>query len=140
MAEVIKTYKEFLTFNNAANAYIGSVGKEENKISKALQKVISKQLIPLGEIYTDELDTIELNNCLTDATTKAILLDGEGRRKFSVESQLKFRAEAKSLLKKEVVFHSRIPEGLDDDLINSLTPFQREAFSGIVIPIQPIED
>ena len=140
---VTKTYQELNTFSIIAAIYVRDqaiVNKEhENKLVQAI-KLIAKQLKPIFENYEDEKDTLQLNNCLVDEKTKAVLYDdvtvgNEVRRlrKFTAAGEIKLKKEIKLLDLTEVEVHPRILEGIDD-LILTLSEQQLVAFSGLIIP------
>ncbi|MCE9539755.1 MAG: hypothetical protein K8R85_11125 [Bacteroidetes bacterium] len=129
---VQKSYTELFELNKVSGLYIRK--KPDNKISEALKKFSEKQLAKRFEEYNDEIDDLQLNNCLTDDTKKgAIMKDEKGGRMYSVAGEMKLKADIKNLNKKQVEIHSRIVEDIDD-LIKELDEYEVEAFSGIIIP------
>ena len=69
-----KSYQQLFELN----AKIGSYVKKhpENKISEALKKFSEKQLSKRFEDYNDEVDDLQINNCLADdAKQGAIMKD-----------------------------------------------------------------
>ena len=135
--KIKKKYSELIIANIVMGEYLKKHVDKENKICASI-KNFTKQLTQIFENYNDEKDTLQLNNCAVDEKTKVILKDEKGNRQFTVEGEIKLKGEIKELNKKEVEFHSRIAEGIED-LIAELTDEEKETFEGIVIPIKAEE-
>lgn len=137
-----KTYTELFDFNIVALAYLDKHKDQENKLCALLNNFVSKQLRKIFNEYNDEKDTLQLNNCAVDDKTKVILYtestNEHGQkvrlRQFTVEAELKLKKEIKELNKQKVEVHLRTSEGIEG-LIEELTEDEKEAFSGIVIPL-----
>lgn len=130
--KVKRSYDQLFEFNSFASRYAEK--NKDNKLTASINNVF-KQLKEPFEDYADERDTLQINNCLVDEKTKAILKHADGSRHFSQEGEKKLKKEIKELGKKEIEIHARIADGIND-LIESLTDFEKDAFSGIVIPEQ----
>lgn len=136
--KIEKTYLELIEFHAIANRFLSKNKDNENKLVSSVRSVITKQIKNHFDTYNDELDTIQLNNCAVDDKTKVIIL-GDGKRQYTIEGQLKLKAEHKTLLNQRVDIHARIAPGIDE-LITLLTEEEKEAFSGIVIPEQETKE
>lgn len=134
---ISRSYLQLINFNNVSASYLAKNKEGENKLCSAINR-FNKQLKTIFEEYNDERDTLQLNNCVVDEKTKVILKDATGNRQFTVDGEMKLKKGLKELVKKTVECHDRIPEGIDD-IISSLSDFEKEAFSGIVIPEQTDE-
>lgn len=146
--KIEKTYLQLITYNAYARAYL-SVHTEENKLSASINK-FAKQLQKYFDIYNDEKDTLQLNNCSVDEKGNIIYdlidsIDDNGKpikiknRKYSIEAEKKLKVEIKLLNKTKIIIHQRIADGIEE-IIAGLSDMQKSAFSGIIIPEQPIEE
>lgn len=129
MEKVLKSYEQLALANKLMENYVSQ--KNDNKLTQAIYK-FSKQLRVILEDYNDKIDTIQLMNCLTDPTSKAILKDESGNRQFTIEATLKLKQEYKKLLKEEVEITPIILDGVEE-IVPQLSELEKEVFSGIVI-------
>lgn len=141
--KIKKTYTELIEFASISNNYSYLEKDNENKLVSAIN-LINKQLKGIFEEYNDERDTIQINMCLVDDITQAILYDvipgtngqpATREKRYSVSGMIKLKDAIKKLNKKQVQIHSRIVEGIED-LISTLTDDERIAFSELIIPEQ----
>lgn len=128
--KAIKNYTQLFEFNSIAQNYLQK--NNDNKISASISNVL-KRLKPLFEDYNDERDTLQINNCLVDEKTKAMLKHPDGSRMFSREGEINLKKQIKELNQRTIEFHPIIADGIED-LIIGLEKYERDAFSGIVIP------
>jgi len=154
-----KSYLELFQFESVGSAYIANVAaksetsnqiKIEDKLCVQIKNVF-KQIVKIRETYNEEVDRLQTNNCMTypegHKFHKAIMYeevkmpDGTmGRQKqFNPEGELKLKKELKVLLDEKVDIHSRIPEGVEE-FIKDLSDYEKEVFSGLVIPEIEKED
>lgn len=131
--KVERTYAQLFALDVVSANY--RKNNPDNKITACLTN-FNKQLKKHFEEYFDEQDNLQINNCLTDEKTKAIIyVDKE--RQFSQDGERKLKQDIKELKKKKVFIHSRIAEDVSD-LINKLTEEEKEVFSEIVISKQEL--
>lgn len=131
MTKIKRTYKQLFEFAAIANAYGKKNEGKENKLTAAI-KSIAKELKRVNEDYQEELSEIQLNNCSVDEKTQCILTDDKGNYQFTKDAQRKVIKEKKELDNKIVEVNQRIAVGAED-LITSLTDYERESFEGLVI-------
>lgn len=132
-----KSYLDLIFFVTIGKKYLEKHQDAENKISASVKNVIDKQIKKHFETYNDELDTLQVSNCAVHETTKVILKDEKGNRQFTIEGELKLKKESKDLINQVVEIHTRIADGIDS-LVAELTEEEKEAFSGIVVPLQEL--
>lgn len=150
--KVEKTYSELMKFAAVAENYLNkqkakNAAKVEPKETEKENKLVlgiksfSKQLSKLFEGYNEERDNLQLDNCLVDETTKAILYDtlpnGARNRRFTVAAEKNLKKELKNLGETNVSVDSRIIKGVED-LISELDEEEIEHFSGLVIESQSV--
>lgn len=117
----------FLKLNKETGSY-DNTEKVNSKLSSGLKNVI-KQIRKLNEEIIEEVNELRWKNALSDATTKALLFEPDGKTyKFSAEGMIKFNNEVKELKKREV----EIPTRLQEDETVDLDDY--DTFIGIVIP------
>lgn len=108
-----KKYKDLTALVGKINA---SIGKQETKVQKKLQKFFEKAIKPHLESYNSQLDEFRLDNAATD-DKGVVLMEDKGGYKFTKDGIKKFQKDADSLADKEFdynpieVFN---PNGLED--------------------------
>lgn len=137
------TNKQLISFYNHGMAYVEQNNKDI-KLTQAIHSVLKQiRKYELIENYNEAVYHNQLTCCAVDPGTGVILKDksldrmGASTDKFmfSPENQMKLNALGKELLKETVTLSTRIIEEEVD-----LNEFQKEAFSGLVIPALPDED
>lgn len=143
---IIYEAKLFATNKTTKNAYY--IDKNAPKLLKLL-KHIKKEVAKVQE----KIDIINVSNCLTDATNRAILYnvtkDKNGNDikeyKYTIEGDLKRRSEIEAYLEKvneeiERLYEEEIPSDLIKKLdlslckeSENLTEYQKELFKGLFI-------
>lgn len=147
--KVERTYLDIFELEIISNAYIKTNEAAENKISAALKKIL-KQLPVIVSDYHDRVDSIQLNNCKTytegdkkDCIVYDEYTDKKGekvlRRCYTPAAEIKLKQEIKNLLAEKVSLHARIPQDDLSGLIEKLTDQEKDCFSGLVIPEQPVK-
>ena len=134
--KIKKTYTELFELNTIGGAYIQK--HPGDKLSEGIAKFFNKQIKAFFEDYNDKLDDLQRDNCLVDNTKHgAIIKDEKGGRMYSIEGEKSLKAAVKKLNEETVELNTRIVENISG-LIPFLTDAEKEAFSGLLIPIQPI--
>ena len=147
--KIERSYLTLYTFKQMAADYLIRKKGKENKICDSILS-FEKQFEKINDSHMEEAEDCRRNNCMTvkDGEKKgAIIYDdvpnnlgGVTRQKcFTPAGEKQLNIDLKALMDKKVEVHSRIAEGEGiKELIAELTPDEREIFSGIVIPEQPI--
>lgn len=125
------TYNKLSTYVKVCNAYVAikQEEKKENKLTYAIIKV-GERITKLMDRVQEKVDDLNIEHCMTDEKTGAILKDEHKDLKYTKEG-LKARNEAmKSVLGEteydvEPYYCTEIP--------SDLTQFEKEVMSGIVI-------
>lgn len=139
-----RTYLDAFELRIVGLPYIDKQGDEKDKIAAGLIKLM-KQVNDHIDEYNNCIDDFQLDNCSTypDGPKKGSIIYEEGtdekgrktrNRVFTPEAEKIVKKAGKDLLKKEIIFHSRIIENIDPELIKKLTDRERECFAGLVIP------
>jgi hypothetical protein len=114
---------------------------QENKLCSAIKK-FTKQLEKIFNDFNENKDDLQIDNCLTYTEGKekgAIMKDEKGNRLYSKEGERALKKSLKEEMEKSIDIHARIPEGIDD-LIVELEDYEKESFSGLIIPEQAKEE
>lgn len=120
------------------NDQINSLFKKEKfnhtKFGYACRKIITKSFTKPIQEFNEELETIRIENSLSDPKTNEILMNENGEYKFSKEGLRNFMKEKKSLVeewdKKEFEVEPYI---VADKEVPELDYEQKELFDGILV-------
>jgi len=123
------TYEKLIRFLQIGQSFLNRDPSNKNrKIGRAIMRVANRVNTSLDE-YRAQLEVIDIENCSTDDT--GIILRKDNEYQFSKEDMRKRIAQRRDLLTKRVV---HIKPEFTDDIPNSLTLIEVDAFAGIVIP------
>jgi hypothetical protein len=141
-----RTYLDLFTFNVLSNLYIKRIGDNATMLNSKI-KSMHKLLGPVFDVYGEHLLDIKERHAkkYTEGDKKGTFIKsitGEGKDR--VESLVYdeygsklMRKDIKELHAKIVEVDSRISEYFD---VSTLTEQERESFSGLIIPVQPVDE
>lgn len=132
-----KTYNQLSTYISLSNKYVAKkeAEKNENKLTYAIIKV-GARLTKLMDRIQEDANDVNVDHCMTDERTGAILKDENKELKYTKEG-----LRARNLALKNIFGETEyeIEPYYCTAIPNDLTQFEKEIMSGIVIDPEKIK-
>jgi len=127
-----KTISQVVAFVNAVKIYVERTKDLETKIHGHIRNIEKKQVPVIYEDYNDAVLEARRGNAAT-GDHGVLLREANGEYSYTADGERKRDLALKAASKKLYDITPRIAEGIED-VIASLTEWERECFAGFVIP------
>jgi hypothetical protein len=138
MAKILRTFAEIVFLDRIQKRYQAEHdGDQETKLCANMRNV-EKQMNKITTLREADLQNLRLDYCMLDEKTQRILKDDKGNLEYT-------KAKAKELEAAIAEYNNNHKFELDarivpDFRVECLTEEEREVFSGVYIPEQPVDE
>jgi len=127
--------KTFLEIKEAdqvvANLFAKFPNLEKGKFGYSWKRFLDKNYTPTLKEFSQKIEDVRLENCLTDPTTKEILYDSKNSYKFSKEGRKNLMIVERELIKEYDSKEIEIIPYLASD-VPELTEEEKEVLKGLI--------